>query len=385
MTSDVNQLFSSEEIRGIREGLDGVKRAIPARFYHDEAIYQYEVEHLLKKNWLCVGRWDQVEKPGDYFTTRMWDESIVVVRDKEKQLHALINVCQHRWSQVVEDGSGNTSMFMCPYHRWTYNLDGRLRGMSVQDIPGVDKKKCGLPKLRVEEWHGFIFINFDLEAKPLAPQLEVVDHYLAKYQVGTYRKKVAVEYQTSWNWKFSFETSYEGYHHIGLHHDRIYHIVPSANTTPGDFGEACGSYIMWPVDDAPTEFSEPFGNAPGADEDDLKGKDHFIALYPNLVVFLTDYQCTYIIVEHQSVDSNHAATCQSFAPWVLEKPGSEEVIAEILEDTKGVQREDSFGCSMLQKGITSKTNTGSMIHPLEEQLNHYHNWYMDQLLNSRVV
>ena len=124
---------------------------------------------------MCVERWDQVKNPGDYFTARMWGESIVIVRDKKNQLHALVNVCQHRWSQVVEDGAGNAKAFICPYHRWTYNLDGTLRGISVQNMPEVDRKKCRLPSLRIEDWQGFIMINFDPEAEPLAPQLEAIN------------------------------------------------------------------------------------------------------------------------------------------------------------------------------------------------------------------
>ncbi len=93
--------FTDQEIKGIRAGLNGVKSTNPARFYYDEDIYKIEVEHVLKKQWLCIGRWDQVEKPGDYFTIRMWGESIVVVRDRKGILHALVNVCQHRWSQVI--------------------------------------------------------------------------------------------------------------------------------------------------------------------------------------------------------------------------------------------------------------------------------------------
>ena len=374
--------FTEEERRGIRAGIDGVKRGIPARFYHDNEIYQYEVEHLLKKNWLCIGRWDQAEHPGDYFTIRMWGESVVVVRDKQNELHALINVCRHRSSQVVEDGSGNAKVFMCPYHRWTYNLNGSLRAMSVQTMPEVDKKKCSLPKLRIEEWHGFIFVNFDPDARSLAPQLEAVNSHFEKFQVATYRQKGTVEYPTTWNWKFSFETGYEGYHHVGIHHDRIYHLIPASNTKPLDFGEACGSYVMWAADDAPIEFKRPFGPPPGAQEGDCDERDLFVAIYPSLIMFLTNAQCTFIVVEHQAVDSNRGSTRQAFAPWVIDTPNGDERIAEQVQIMKEIQEEDTFGCSMLQKGITSKTNTGGIIHPLEQQLNHYHNWYLDQFLNS---
>lgn len=381
MNNLIKPTLSEKEIRSIREGIDGMKGTIPARFYYDESIYQYEVEHVLKRNWLCVGRWDQVEHPGDYFTVRMWGESIVIVRDKANELHALINVCQHRWSQVVNDGSGNANLFTCPYHNWTYNLDGSLRGMSVQPVPGVDKSTCGMHKLRIEEWQGFVFVNFDSDAKPLAPQIDAVTPLLEKYNVGTYRQSGIVQYQTTWNWKFSFETGYEGYHHAGLHRESINDIVPADANRPLKFGETCGSYEMWFADNLPPEITQPFGLPPGVSPN-VDQPEQFVAIYPSLIMFVNSFQATYIIVEHDSVDSNRAATAQSFAPWAKDAPNGEELIAQWTRSMKSTQDEDTYGCSMLQKGITSKTNTRSFIHPLEQQLNHYHNWYLDHFLEA---
>ncbi len=373
----IAKLFTDEEIQGIREGIDGVKRAIPSRFYHDEAIYHYEVEHLLRKNWLCVGRWDRVEHPGDYFTVRMWQESIVIVRDNEGALHALVNVCQHRYTQVVGDGCGNSKFFTCPYHSWTYNLDGSLRGVALAELPGFDKNKCSMPKLRIEQWQGFIFINFDSEAKPLAPQVEAVNPHFEEYKVSEYRERNAVDYEANWNWKFSFETGYEGYHHCGLHRDRINNIVPGNNTRPLDFGKACGSYTMWMKDDpALKEKMEQ------REKDGYLGRDpsaKFIGIYPNLIIFLNSKQVTYIITQHQKVDFSYASTRQAFSPKILALPKAEKAIAEQDQSMRDTQDEDTYGCTMLQKGVSSRTNSTGVIHPLEQQLNHYHNWYLDQL------
>lgn len=371
-------LPTEEEIRGVREGINGVKRTLPARFYCDEDFYRYEVEHVLRKNWLCVGRWDRVENPGDYFTVNMWGASIVIVRDKRKDLHALLNVCQHRQSQVVNDGSGNTSLFICPYHSWTYNLDGSLRGVSLEELPGFDKKKCGLPKLRIEEWQGFIFINFDESAKSLKPQVEAVTPHLEEFGVSEYRERNVCDYETNWNWKFSFETGYEGYHHCGIHRDRIQHIVPGNNTRPLDFGEACGSYSMWMKDDPVLREKIDQRAKEGYLKRDTSSK--FIAVYPNLIMFLNSKQCTYILTQHQRVDFNYASTRQAFSPDALALPKAQEAVAELGQSMKDTQDEDSYGCLMLQKGANSRPVTSGVIHPLEQQLNHYHNWYLDQIL-----
>lgn len=371
--------FSKEEKTGIREGIDGIKRPLPAWCYHDEEFYEQEVEHVLKKNWLVVGRWDQVKEPGDYFTARMFGESVIVSRDKKGEVHALINVCQHRWSQVVEEGTGNTKLFVCPYHSWTYDLDGSLRGVAVQPIENMDKKKCGMPKLSVELWHGFIFVNFDPDAKPLAPQLEGINHLLEERGVSDYEHMTSIDYQSTWNWKFSFETGYEAYHHAGLHHDRINHIEPASGARPLGFAQTGGSYSVPFRDDVPMDFIRPFGLAPGVKEDDPAETDVFVAVYPSLIMYLNSYQMTYILVrDWNSVDSNACSTRQSIAPWTKDHPARDEILAGLKEFTVEVQKEDSFGCDMLQKGVKSRTNGKGFIHPLESQLNHYHNWYVDQ-------
>ena len=378
-------IFTEDEVLSIREGIDGVKGVLPPRFYTDKAIYQYEVEHVLKKNWLCVGRWDEAENPGDYFTINMWDQSIIIVRNREGKLNALLNVCQHRFSQIVDDGSGNTKLFMCPYHRWTYDLDGKLRGVSVQQIPGFDKKKCSLPSLRVEEWQGFIFINYDQDAQPLGPQLAGLDSLFNKFGVGTFRMKGEARYEANWNYKANLENGYEGYHHVGPHHDRIYHIIPATNTKPYLFGEIYGSYTMWPTDKMPAkekeEFQLPFGPAPWMKDDNPDDRiDYFIDIYPaGPSTYLNSYQCSSLILHHQGVDRNRGNNLQYFAPWAIESPGADELIEFGTDLMKGVQDEDTYALTMWQKGLRSGNGSTGVLHPLEEQLNHYHNWYIDQM------
>lgn len=375
--------LTDEEVCGIRDGIDGIKRPLPARFYCDEEIYKFEVEHILKKNWLCVGRWDNAENPGDYFTRTMFDESIIVVRDNNHKLHALLNVCQHRFSQVVEDGCGNTNTFVCPFHRWTYNLDGTLRGVSVQNVGGLDKEKCRMPSLRLEEWQGFIFINFDLDAQPLAPQLVAVNPIMELYGVSKYRHKIDQDFDSPWNWKLNFEAGYEGYHHIGVHND-FNPIEPASGSRPLWFGEVCGSYTVPFADNVPKEQTRPFGLPPHMEnEDDPVEDDIFIAVYPAFSMYLNSHQCAYTLVQHQGIENNIGSTPQSFASWALDAPNSQEIVAELGEFMEKIQGEDNFGCMMMQKGLKSRSQNPGVIHPLEEQLNHYHNWYLDQVEKAR--
>src|SRR5690606_3576881 len=108
-------------------------------------------------------------------------EPIIVSRDKAGEIRAVSAVCQHRAMQIC-DGSGNDSKFTCPYHRWSYAHDGRLLGApAMERTEGFDKSQYGLPQLAVELWQGFVFVNFDREAAPLAPTLTRYAPYVANY------------------------------------------------------------------------------------------------------------------------------------------------------------------------------------------------------------
>lgn len=379
------ELFTEEEVLSIREGIDGVKRVLPPRFYTDEDLFEVDKEKVLKRNWLCVGRWDQAENHGDYFTINMFGKSIIIVRNKEGGLHALFNVCQHRFSQIVDDGSGNAKSFMCPYHRWTYTIDGSLKGIAMQSIPGVDKKKCSLPSLRVEEWQGFIFVNYDQDAKPLGPQLAKLDPLFNRFGVSKFRIRGEAKYDVTWNYKCNLENGYEGYHHVGPHFDRIHHIIPSTNTKPLMFGDVFGSYTMWPVDSMPAaekrEFQLPFGPAPWMEEEKPEDlMDYFVDIYPTgPSMYLNSYQCSSLIIHPEGVDSGQGRNLQYFAPWVLDNPDNEGLIKEFTDMMVGVQDEDTYALTMWQKGLRSADGCTGLLHPLESQLNHYHNWYIDQM------
>jgi phenylpropionate dioxygenase-like ring-hydroxylating dioxygenase large terminal subunit len=376
--------FSAEEVAAVRNADGRGPAGIPARCYYDEEIYRFEVEHILKKNWLCVGRWDWVEKPGDYFTTQIFGEPLVIVRDQAGSIHALINVCQHRWSKVAQ-GRGNVRLFMCPYHRWTYNLNGTLRGISAPTPPYLAKETCRMPPLRVEIWQGFIFINFDADAEELAPRLAPLSERLDRYGISEFRHVGTYEYDAPWNWKLSFENGYEGYHDVGLHHDSLEHILPGAATFAEDFGELFGTYRGPAVSDHIPELFL-FPPSPRMTEDDKKkfAVEHtlFAGIYPSLVMFANWEQLGFIVTEHQSATHNQACTSISNAPFCFEHSDFEQLSTRTIEIMKQIQDEDSAGCANLQRGITSRYNKRSIIHPLERQLSHFHNWLMDRYLNG---
>src|SRR5579875_788121 len=128
---------------------------LPPACYTDPAFYALEKEALFDHEWLCVGRENWAAQPGDYFTTEIVGEPIVVARGRDGVLRAMSAVCQHR-AMLVAEGAGNTRGFVCPYHHWVYGLDGRLvNAPAMERTCGFDKTALGLPQFKVEIWLGF--------------------------------------------------------------------------------------------------------------------------------------------------------------------------------------------------------------------------------------
>jgi phenylpropionate dioxygenase-like ring-hydroxylating dioxygenase large terminal subunit len=201
---------------------------LPVDAYTSAGVYALEVEHLFKKQWLCVARVDQVPQAGSYFSVDLLGHKLVIVRDRDGEVRCLSRICMHRASEIVK-GAGRKSLLSCPYHEWSYALDGRLVSVPMLDgTEDFDKKTCQLPSYRVEVWGGFIFVNFDRDASPLASQLEKgFSAFHAPYQfdelviAGDY-----IEYDSPYNWKILVENFMEAYHHIGTHKDSLLQHFP---------------------------------------------------------------------------------------------------------------------------------------------------------------
>jgi phenylpropionate dioxygenase-like ring-hydroxylating dioxygenase large terminal subunit len=213
-------ILTDELLARFEASVDDVSRAetLPPELYTSEEVMSFEREALFMNEWLAVGRAERIPSAGDWFCVDLVDEPVVVVRGKDGVVRAMSAVCQHRAMAVCE-GEGNSSTFKCPYHHWIYGQDGRLLGApAMERTEDFDKSEYGLPALAVEEWQGFVFVNFDTAAAPLAPALRRYEPYLANYDLanavcpGTFTLE-----NLPWNWKVMFENFNDGYHANRLH------------------------------------------------------------------------------------------------------------------------------------------------------------------------
>ena len=192
----------------------GATRTLPWSWYVDPAALRLEQERIFGRLWQYAGRADEVAEPGSYSATRVGHVPVVLVRDEEDELRAFVNVCRHRGS-ILCDGSGKRSTLQCPYHAWTYGLDGRLVSAprSARE-GGIETRDLGLVPLRAETWGPFVFVSPDPDAGPLADFLEDVPERIAAagIDVDSLRFLKRSESELRANWKICAENFLECYH-----------------------------------------------------------------------------------------------------------------------------------------------------------------------------
>lgn len=212
-------------------------RTLDPGHYTSPELYALEIEHIWRKEWILVGHACELKKPGDFMAFDLINEPMMVVRGEDMKLRAVSTVCRHRFMPVVRHGErGNTSRFQCPYHRWTYGLDGRLnRALYMEENKSFDMQKVRLPEFRLELWNDLIWVNLDDDAEPLAPRLADIEEWLSFYR-GDWVSPCPYDKVWPANWKLCVENN-EGYHSMGVHTDTVELTTPTRNGQHGRHGD----------------------------------------------------------------------------------------------------------------------------------------------------
>jgi len=187
------------------------KHALERAFYTDEDIYRREIDRIFLRSWQYAGHVSEVENVGEWFLFGLANESVIIVRSDEDTVTALVNVCRHRGSRVRTEASGCANRFTCPYHGWTYGLDGQLLVAAYMD-EGFDKSAHGLKTIHCEVLEGMIFVNFAEQAAPFGIFHEELAERLAPYGLANARVAHRQNYPIAANWKLSVENYQECYH-----------------------------------------------------------------------------------------------------------------------------------------------------------------------------
>ena len=278
---------------------------LPSHIYTSQALYEREKETIFMKDWLAVARLEELAAPGDFMTFHIMGEPIVVTRNRSGAISAFYNICAHRGVEVVT-GTGNAKQFKCPYHAWTYDLEGKLLGASYMDeVRDFDLDDCRMKSIKIDVWEGWVFVNFDPDAAPLSDFVaDFADHF-GVFQQGRFRMTKKLTSTLNCNWKLINENFVDVYHLITLHGDTLTD-WPTPETYQYDTWKHGGYAAFYENDMSTLEGLREFGHAPWLDEW-LKDKDVRLAagagfLSPNLTTFVRPYSIADIIIWPVAVD-----------------------------------------------------------------------------------
>lgn len=205
---------------------------IPSSWYVDPLVAELENDAVFGRNWQTVGRIDQVEKSGQFFTADVAGERIVVVRSADRELRAFYNVCRHHAAAVVTEAEGHAANFRCPYHGWTYGIDGTLKGTpDFGDVCNFDRSKNGLVPVRVATWEKFVFVNLDANAGSLDDFLGGLMKRVAPLRLASLHFFERRSYELNCNWKVYVDNFLDGGYHVPYLHKGLNSVLDYANYT----------------------------------------------------------------------------------------------------------------------------------------------------------
>lgn len=366
-------IFSQDNIKATRDTFNK-SFSLPPECYIDPLFFAYEKQHIFHKNWLCVGRVNQIPNIGDYFTIDLLNDPLVVVRDKKNVIRVLSRVCRHRWMILVE-GTGNANHFQCPYHGWMYDLAGNLKGAPDMERTDYDKNLCTLPSLLTEIWQGFIFVNYDTNAESLSSQLSALNLKLEGYQISEMKSIAPITYESDWNWKVMFENASEVYH-LGLHKNTL---VSSLPTKLSIIEDNDGPYTFYRIPNKnraplPTAF-EP-RNTLNAEQ-----LSEFVlcSVFPCHIMVINPDQMTWIQIVPKSVNSHTLHFHLCFNPSAFSDPKFYQKCKQSKWFLEQIHAEDIFACKNVQKGLASSLARPTQFSYLEKTIWQFHNWILNQL------
>jgi choline monooxygenase len=317
---------------------------IPSLWYVDPRVAELEDEAVFGRNWQTVGCIDQVEESGQFFTADVAGERIVVVRSADRKLRAFYNVCRHHAAAVVTEAEGHAANFRCPYHGWTYGIDGTLKG--TPDFDGVcnfDRSKNGLVPVRVASWEKFVFVNLDANAGSLEDFLGGLMKRVAPLRLASLHFFERRSYELNCNWKVYVDNFLDGGYHVPYLHKGLNSVLDYANYTIENEDRFC-------LQSSPVETSSAAADADAA-ATRQGNRAFYFWQYPNFMLNWYEGYLDTNLVLPLSIDR-----CRVIFDFYFAGTGdaAKEYNQQSVAVSHRVQEEDVGICEAVQRGLHSR-------------------------------
>jgi nitrite reductase/ring-hydroxylating ferredoxin subunit len=356
---------------------------LPPLCYTSAEFFEFEKKAVFDHEWLCIGRESWAPNPGDYWTCTHIGEPLVIIRGNDGVLRAMSNVCQHR-AMLVAEGHGHARALLCQYHHWSYALDGKLLGApAMEKARGFDKSCIRLPQIRTESWLGFVFINFDNDAPPLAPRLADLGAALKNYKISE-AEGVFPDPPTRfpWNWKVMMENNNDGYHANKLHAGPLHDIVPSHLSVFPDLPADTAGYFRFNGAKHKDAGFNPTHQAllpifPSL-TDEERSRFIFANVPPTLSLVVMVDAVTYMILNAVSADEVEMTRGTLFAPGAMRTPLFQERLAVNLQSIKSIVAQDLHVDELVPKGLKSRFAARGRYSWQEHSQRELNNWLVQR-------
>ena len=342
------------------------QRTLPGRYYTSPEIHAEEEDRIFSRRWLCVGRAAELADSGDFVLRTVAGESILVVRGQDGAVRAFYNICRHRGTRLCEEPRGHLSeTIQCPYHAWTYTLDGTLIGAPhMGEVAGFDKRDYPLRAAAVATWDGFLFLNLARESEPLEHAFAPLVGRFRRFNLQQLRSARRIEYDVQANWKLLFQNFSECLH-CPVIHPGLAKLTPYTSGENDLFeGPYLGGYMVITKQGGSLTMS---GRACGAPVGELPAEDrnrvYFYSIFPNMLLSLHPDYVMFHTLWPQGPQRT-AITCEwLFHPESFEQPGFDPDDAVRFWDE--TNRQDWHICELAQAGVASRAYEPGPYSPRE--------------------
>jgi len=354
----------------------GLEPTLPSSWYRSESVFAVEKERIFCREWVCIGRAEELAEPGASRVLEVLGESVILVRNRAGVLRAFYNVCRHRGARLCQVTGGEEraaplpggihgARIVCPYHRWSYDLDGRLVGAPhLMAESAFERERFSLYPVGLECWGGFVFLHLSPEgAQPLAAQLDAIPERLTRYPLETLRIAHTIHYSVAANWKVICENYNECYHCAGVHPE-LCAVVPA-------FRERGGADLDWLRGVPHRAGAYTFTSSgttrrrafPGLNEDELVRHKGELA-YPNLFVSLSCDHVAAFVLRPRGPARTDIDCHFLFEPFEIERPDFDP--SDAVEFWDLVNRQDWAICEAVQQGIGARVHERGYYAPMED-------------------
>jgi phenylpropionate dioxygenase-like ring-hydroxylating dioxygenase large terminal subunit len=357
----INELLDNLDHWRANSETDAGRIPLPPELYSSKDVLTMEVEKIFGKEWLCAGHISELKKPGDYLTFDPIGHPILVLRDRSNELRAFSNVCRHRSARLV-DGSGNTRLLVCPYHAWTYELNGKLRGAPFMQ-PEQVKDVC-LNDLRLEVWQGLIFVNLDQHAEPLAPRLESLRAEIGQFDFAGMEVVHSYDDEVDCNWKVLVENFCESYHVFRVHKTTLEPDTPTSSVEVMPGGPGYNHHTMRSVTADSTNNGDD--------------REHLSCIYPSLTFAIRTASTIWLSI--LPLTYNRMRLRAWIAKDLSAGRATESEIKAEMEIVAAFMAEDKVINTGVQKGLESGVGNRGPLNEMEKT-----NWQFGQYLADKLL